>query len=468
MAQKPMYPAAVNSKQTELSAPIDATQTTIPVLDISVLPAAPNLLTVGTDETAETILYTGISGSNLTGVTRGFQGTAKAWTQGTKLARYFTAYDHDTVRDNLADLDTRVMAAQTKADGAETPTGAQAKADAAKTAAITAAATDATTKANTAESNAKAYSDTQAAIGNILPNSTGQLGLSGWIPNVAGKFSVANKGTNSPSFFIHGQPTTIAEYAQSDPIVVESGVQYSISADFFTFGATGGEIFLQVADNPVTTTLAKVTAQANSGWHSKSATFTVPSGVSSIVVRMYVSAGLPAVAKCFNRIMLNMGATPAPWNDVASNALLFTNVSNGKTAIASAITGKEVPASGSDTFAQLATKIGQISAGKKSASGSTNSGTVNRGSIDLGSTNYGSSYDLTVSGLSFTPSTVLAVRADGDRTQFTYRFLSSRGTLSEGIRVGGNAGQSQADIRSGGFTLRVLGINVPYEWMAIE
>lgn len=39
---------------------------------------------------------------------------------------------------------------------------------------------------------------------------------------------------------------------------------------------------------------------------------------------------------------------------------LFTNVSSGKTSIAAAITGKGVQASGSDTFAQLAAKIGQI------------------------------------------------------------------------------------------------------------
>lgn len=46
---------------------------------------------------------------------------------------------------------------------------------------------------------------------------------------------------------------------------------------------------------------------------------------------------------------------------------LFTNVSNGKTAVASAITGKGVAASGSDTFSQLGTKIGQISTGTGNA-----------------------------------------------------------------------------------------------------
>lgn len=52
--------------------------------------------------------------------------------------------------------------------------------------------------------------------------------------------------------------------------------------------------------------------------------------------------------------------TTAKGNTVAAINELFTNVSNGKTQIASAITGKGVPASGSDTFAQLSEKIGLI------------------------------------------------------------------------------------------------------------
>ncbi|MNW39613.1 Phage tail fiber repeat protein [compost metagenome] len=48
----------------------------------------------------------------------------------------------------------------------------------------------------------------------------------------------------------------------------------------------------------------------------------------------------------------------------------FQSASNGKSAVAAAITGKGVPASGSDTFAVLAQKIGEISAGFKLASGS--------------------------------------------------------------------------------------------------
>lgn len=100
-----MYPGKVNSPQTELASAIDDEQTTIPLLDASVLPDPPNLCTIGTGEDAETVLYTGKSGNNLTGVTRGFQGAAKAWVQGTKVARNFTAYDYDALRQNVEELD---------------------------------------------------------------------------------------------------------------------------------------------------------------------------------------------------------------------------------------------------------------------------------------------------------------------------------------------------------------------------
>lgn len=103
-----MYPAAVNSRQTELAEAIEDTQTSFTVLDGSVLPPAPNQLTLGTDESAETIKYTGKTGNEITGVTRGFEGAAKSWAAGTKLARYFTAYDHNTFKGNIADLNERL------------------------------------------------------------------------------------------------------------------------------------------------------------------------------------------------------------------------------------------------------------------------------------------------------------------------------------------------------------------------
>ncbi|WP_042207430.1 hypothetical protein [Paenibacillus durus] len=105
MTQQTMYPASPNSQVTELSAAITDTDTAITVVNGVVLPGAPNIVTLGTDETAETVLYTGKSGNNLTGVTRGFGGTtAKSWAVGTKVARYFTAADHEAFRGNINDI----------------------------------------------------------------------------------------------------------------------------------------------------------------------------------------------------------------------------------------------------------------------------------------------------------------------------------------------------------------------------
>jgi hypothetical protein len=104
MAQVEMFPAVANSPATELTAALTDIATTVSVLDASKLPDAPNIATIGVDESAETIKYTGKIGNDLTGVTRGFSGTtAKAWGVGVGVARYFTAYDADALRENVAD-----------------------------------------------------------------------------------------------------------------------------------------------------------------------------------------------------------------------------------------------------------------------------------------------------------------------------------------------------------------------------
>lgn len=105
MAQVEMFPAVANSPATELTAAITDIATTVSVLDASKLPDAPNIATIGVDESAETIKYTSKSGNTLTGVTRGFNDTAaKAWAVGSGVARYFTAYDADAMRGNIEDI----------------------------------------------------------------------------------------------------------------------------------------------------------------------------------------------------------------------------------------------------------------------------------------------------------------------------------------------------------------------------
>ena len=103
MSQSQMFSAIVNSPITTLSTGIDSSVTTISITDISKVPVAPNLLTISGGENAETIKYTGISGNDLTGCTRGFQSNAQSWNMGVSVMRAFTAYDHDTFKNNIED-----------------------------------------------------------------------------------------------------------------------------------------------------------------------------------------------------------------------------------------------------------------------------------------------------------------------------------------------------------------------------
>ena len=102
---KPMYKGINNSPETVLTAAISADATTIPLQSIAGLPPAPNLVTIGQDDDAEVVLYTSMSGQNLTGCVRGFGETeAKAWQAGETAARCYTKYDHDTFIENILEL----------------------------------------------------------------------------------------------------------------------------------------------------------------------------------------------------------------------------------------------------------------------------------------------------------------------------------------------------------------------------
>ena len=100
-----MYPAQANSPETSLSGALTAAGTTVNVVDGSVLPEAPNLLTIGAGgSTAETVLMTAKNGNVLT-VTRAQNGTtARAWSAGDVIARYFTAADQTAMQENIKKL----------------------------------------------------------------------------------------------------------------------------------------------------------------------------------------------------------------------------------------------------------------------------------------------------------------------------------------------------------------------------
>lgn len=133
----------------------------------------------------------------------------------------------------------------------------------------------------------------------------------------------------------------------------------------------------------------------------------------------------------------------------------FTSASNGKTLVGSAITGVDgsVVIPTDPTFNDLASAIGGISTGKKWASGSTR---VNGGTV----------LSLSVTGLSFRPSYVMAystsasegvkisIIADG------YNYYSARNqNWSSNAGVGGYIHELQKDtanVGSAGFSLTVI------------
>ena len=102
-----MYPPQANTPETSLSGALTAAGTTVNVVDGSMLPDAPNLLTIGADgSTAETVLMTAKSGNVLT-VVRGQDGTtARAWSAGDVIGRYFTAADQKAMQDNINALNS--------------------------------------------------------------------------------------------------------------------------------------------------------------------------------------------------------------------------------------------------------------------------------------------------------------------------------------------------------------------------
>lgn len=111
-----MYPPQALSPATTTSGAVTTSSTTVTVLNGSVLPDAPNLLTFGGEtENPETVLMTAKNGDTLT-IQRAVQGSARAWPAGSTIARLFTAKD-------LLDLQSNITALLNgKAEAGDVPT----------------------------------------------------------------------------------------------------------------------------------------------------------------------------------------------------------------------------------------------------------------------------------------------------------------------------------------------------------
>jgi hypothetical protein len=101
---KPMYKAQPDSPNTTLINSIDDSQTIIEVANASTLPIAPSILTLNFDgANTETVLMTLKNGNNLT-VVRGVENGPFGFAAGVKIARVLTAYDINTIKENVEEI----------------------------------------------------------------------------------------------------------------------------------------------------------------------------------------------------------------------------------------------------------------------------------------------------------------------------------------------------------------------------
>ena len=108
MSLRTMYPAQNNSPKTYLAEAISASDTSMTLVDASVLPEAPNLLVIGINDNAEIIQYSAITGNVVSGLVRGINGTIpQPWEIDSIVARNFTAQDAEAFRENILDLEAR-------------------------------------------------------------------------------------------------------------------------------------------------------------------------------------------------------------------------------------------------------------------------------------------------------------------------------------------------------------------------
>ena len=107
MELQTMYPAKLGSPQTILAANLAADATSMVLNDASILPAAPNIAVIGSDENCEIVSYSSISDNTVTLSARGLgDSTAKAWASGSTVARNYTSLDHNTLKGNIEALNT--------------------------------------------------------------------------------------------------------------------------------------------------------------------------------------------------------------------------------------------------------------------------------------------------------------------------------------------------------------------------
>ena len=170
-----------------------------------------------------------------------------------------------------------------------------------------------------------------------------------------------------------------------------------------------------------------------------------------------------------------LAATPKAVKTAMDRAdAAFQSASDGKTAVASAVTAKGVAASPSDTFPTLATKIGQISTGKKIAKGNITNNNSVYGFLDWNQSQTNLPYiDILKSDIGFIPDTIYVYRTDKAVTQTSTWRKENFYSLNSGANIA-NLSYAGTALRSG-YTLFADRIRIAvsngsfnYTWEAKE
>lgn len=106
MVDKVMYAPQAGSPATILSSDLNVGDSVISVQDVSVLPEAPNMVTLTGENVFESIVYEAKDETNneLTQITRAVQGTEESWSSGSEIKRTMTAQDIRSLQDWLLSL----------------------------------------------------------------------------------------------------------------------------------------------------------------------------------------------------------------------------------------------------------------------------------------------------------------------------------------------------------------------------
>ncbi|QLG42297.1 tail fiber protein [Paenibacillus sp. E222] len=243
-----------------------------------------------------------------------------------------TKAELDTLREAVSKMDipdaslTQKGKVQlsSKTDGTSETVAATEKAVRdASVAAISVATTDATTKANAAVASIISLDSS-----NLVQNSSANLGFYGWSDYGSAPWSVT-AGTNfrTLKYFQVTGAVAANSYAVLDSNVINviAGT-YNLQAMFYTLGMTTGVLFIEVKNASDDITINSLVADSNSNWHRKSKTVTIPSGVTSVKLRLVVAggaSGVPGSVKAISRIKFSAGAVDVPYTAEADDLALF-------------------------------------------------------------------------------------------------------------------------------------------------